>query len=175
MNDSQISLIKAYEKGYRIINGEVISPSGKVRKTDLDTQGYKRFTIAIKDILNSKKIRRHRAIAVHRLVAYQKYGIYMFNPNIEVRHLDGNQLNNIETNIVIGTHVENMMDVPKYKRVEHAKIASKKIRKFTDDEMEIIKSFHNVRKSYKETMNIFNITSKGTLYRILNIKYKTNI
>jgi len=41
--------------------------------------------------------------------------------------------------------------------------------------MEIIRKFHDKYKSYKKTMEKFNITSKGSLHFILNNMYKTKV
>jgi hypothetical protein len=110
---------------------------------------------------------------VHRLVAYQKYGMNIFNPNFEVRHLDGNIVNNLDDNIILGSHKENMMDKPEAVRQFHSIRAASVLRKFTDYEIEKIRAYHIKCGSYKQTMSIFNITSKGTLCYILNVNYKT--
>ena len=50
-------------------------------------------------------------IPVHKFVAYLKFGDEIFKEGIEVRHLDGNSLNNGYENISIGTHTQNMRDI----------------------------------------------------------------
>ena len=146
-------IIRAAEKGYKVINGEVISPfSVKPLSLRPDTRGYYRFKIK-----NDKNV--SVSVNVHRLVAYQKYGDALFEEGIEVRHKDGNQVNNLDDNILIGTHSDNMMDKPKEQRIidaSHAKYPHK----------EIIE-YYKKMKSYKKTMEKFKISSKGTLHFIL--------
>lgn len=156
----------AYEKGYRVLDGNVISPfRAEPLALQINTHGYFRFSVSYYG--------QREVILVHRLLAFQKYGTEIFRNDLEVRHLDGNKFNNSTENIVLGTHSENQMDKPKYMLKRDAINASTHIRKFTDMEMEEIRAFH--RGSYKETMEEFDITSKGTLHYILNMKYQTKV
>lgn len=162
MNKTNETILIAYNKGYRVLNGIPYNPNGIVLNGSVNKSGYLTITPM-----------HHKKIKVHRLVGYQKYGYKIFEKGIVVRHLDGNKLNNTDENIAIGTQRENMLDIPKYKRVSKSikgrNAALKKITLFTPQEMEEIRNFHNG--SYKETMKKFNIISKGTLHRILNKKY----
>ena len=58
-----------------------------------------------------------------------------------------------------------MMDRKKEDRIAHAKLASSYWQKHNPD---VIKKYYAKEKSYKKTMEHFNISSKGTLYYILN-------
>jgi hypothetical protein len=58
-------------------------------------------------------------------------------------------------------------------RLEHALKASGNMRKYTDSQIEEIKLFYSNDKSYKNTMEKFGITSKGSLHFILNNTYIT--
>ena len=166
MSKSIDVLIDAYNKGYRVKDGVVFSPyRNKPIKLQVNTNGYYRFSIV------HKKQREH--VLVHRLVAYQKYGWRLFKSGIEIRHLDNNYLNNLEDNIVFGTHSENMMDKPEKVRKSASIEASTNIRKFTDAEMDAIRRYHGG--SYKDTMAVFDITSKGTLHYILSTEYQTSV
>lgn len=166
----QQGIVTAHDKGYRVVNGQVISPfSGKPlklyfkfdRKSDYEVH---RFTVYDPEY-------GRLAVNAHQLMAFQKYGLKIFEPDIVIRHLDGNSLNNNENNIAIGSRSDNEFDKPKEVRVQAATTASTKIRRFTDYEMEDIRNFHNG--SYKDTMRAFDIKSKGTLHYILNTDYKT--
>ena len=86
-------LIETFEKGYRIIDGIIYNPDGKILKGYVGKRGYRRFSPV-----------RTNHVKVHRLVAYQKFGDALFEEGIEVRHLDNNKLNNSEDNIALGTH-----------------------------------------------------------------------
>ena len=149
-------LLKAYEDGYRVVDGEVISPySDEPRSLRIDTRGYKSFTVKIEGRYYPVNV------PVHRLLAYQKYGDALLEDGIEARHLDGDQLNNLDDNINIGTHGDNMMDKsPEQRRID----AGNHGRKHPHDE---ILEFYDRTGSYKETMRRFNLTSKGTLHYIL--------
>ena len=167
MSKANKVLLLAYKKGYRIINNKIIGPRGNTIKPSIDTNGYYRFSVPH----NKELGRRCRtSIQVHRLVAYQKYGDLLFKNNTHVRHLDNNQLNNFDSNISIGTPSDNMRDKDKKVRTKASIQASTKIRKFTDEEIEEIRRTHT---SYKDSMERWGISSKGTLWYILNNKYVT--
>jgi hypothetical protein len=161
MSKSNIILKDCYNKGYRIKDGKIFSPSKKELKGRISKIGYKEFSYYYK-----KKCERVR---VHRLVAYQKYKEKIFNKYIQVRHLDNNCLNNMEKNIAIGTQSENKYDVPIKKRELISKYASSFLRKFSDKKEKEIRNFHNSTKSYKQTMNKFKIP-KSSLHYIINKK-----
>lgn len=171
LSNSAKELIFAYEKGYRVINGEVFSP---FRKEPLkiglrirsDYESYY-FSCRGSDL-------KSKYIPVHRLVAYQKYGNKIFKNGIHVRHLDGNSLNNCDDNILIGTPSENCLDKPKEIRLKSSIEAATKTRRFKDSEIEEIRSYKKLGNSYKEVMKRFNISSKGSLHFILNNNYVTS-
>ena len=162
----------AYEQGYRVRGEKVIKLStGKEHSLQLlNNKGYRlyRFSITLSNTKN-----RRRSVFVHQLLAYQKYGMSAFESGIVVRHLDGDSLNNEHNNVIIGSQSDNMMDRPAGQRLEHSIKAATIIRRFTDKEIVIIKKFH--KGSYKETMDRFNISSKGTLHYILNTQYQTTV
>jgi hypothetical protein len=106
----------AYQLGFRIRNGKVISFTGRERRAHRDKWGYKKFTI---DISSKKQI----SILIHRLAMYQRHGDLIYNFEC-IRHKDGN--------------------------------------------IEEIRKNHT---SYKETMKIYNIPNKSSLWEILNRKY----
>ena len=162
-------VIAAYETGYRVVNGKVISPySGNILKTRLKGPAHPYEQFSFHDSFG----KNHNA-AVHKLKAYQKFGEEAFAPGIEVRHLDGDSINNLGNNIGIGTRQDNELDKTPEVRLKSSITAATKLRKFTDAVMEEIREFHNG--SYKETMETFGISSKATLHRILNVTYKTTV
>jgi len=171
---ANLYVIEAYNRGYRVIDGELYGPTGKKRKPNIKitSDGYKfeRFNICIRQ---NKNDYNRPSIPVHKLAAFQKFGEKSFEVDIQVRHLDGNSLNNKDYNLELGTPLDNSLDKKPEVRLQSSITASTYIRKFTDEEMEEIRKFH--RGSYKETMETFSISSKGTLHRILNVKYVTKI
>lgn len=62
--------------------------------------GYRRIRV----LINGAR----KSVAIHRLVALAFYG--PCPEGLEVRHLDGNRLNNQLSNLSYGTHTENMQD-----------------------------------------------------------------
>ena len=157
-----IELIRIFKKGYRVIDGVVYNPNGKVLKGCVHSNGY-RFIHCSNNGL----------VPVHRLVALQKFGSKLFEPGIMVRHLDNNPLNNHEWNIALGTNRDNQLDRNAKDREQDAINAATHIRKFTDKELILIRNYYEECRSYKDTMAFWGISSKGTLHYILNTEYKT--
>ena len=154
---NSLHMVNAYKKGYRISNeGYAISYTGKPMKLRISPSGYYVFNARINNIL--------RIIYVHQLQAYQKYGESVFCCFC-VRHIDGNKLDNSIENINIGSHSDNMMDIPELNRIKKSSLANVK---YTFLEVQKIIEFYNKCKSYKKTMIEFNISSKGTLFYIIN-------
>lgn len=151
----------ASNRGYRVdTEGRLISPNGSFRKTRKTKRGYADTNIRIKGKLYH--------ISVHRLAIYQKYGDLALEAQC-VRHLDGNPSNNALDNLEIGTQSDNRFDIPEYIRVKVASYASSCTAGYhSDEEVLKIKEEYNKNRSYSQTQKIFNISSKGTLYYILN-------
>jgi len=168
-NKHTIMLKYAYDKGYRVKNGEPYSYKGHIIKGTNNGQGYYTFSLRIPGNRKYKSAN----IKVHRLAAYQKYGLKMFENGIEVRHLNGNRHDNTWNNICIGTHSDNMMDQSKETRMKKSLKAATKRRRFIDEEMEHIRTLHKQGWSYTKLMKEFNISSKGTMSYIINNKYQT--
>ena len=153
MNREQI----AYKKGYRVLmDGTPISKRNQLSGSNCN--GYIRLGIRIEG--------KKDYVMVHRLQAYQKYGDKMFEKGIVVRHLNGNPKDNSWDNIAIGTASQNMMDIPAHIRMAKSLHATSFHRKH--DKETIRKYYESNGLSYKKTMEKFNISSKGTLWFILN-------
>ncbi len=151
-------IIIAFKKGYRCTaDGKLLNPKGK-------EIGYKHH----RDEYLETKIRidgKNVNIEAHRLQAFQKYGHKLFEKGIEVRHLNAERHDFSWENICIGTHSQNMMDVPEQIRIASALCATAKVRKY---DKQLVRKFHAESNSYKKTMENFGISSKGTLHFILN-------
>ena len=166
MNESQLALKTAYEKGYRVKNNCVYSFfKNCFLKLQTNQSGYLYFNIKLQ--------RKSIKVFVHRLVAYEKYKDKLFDQGIVVRHLNGNQKDNSFNNICIGTQQENMLDRKPGDRLQHAIKASRSIKRFTNEEINCIKQEHSSGMGYKALMEKFQISSKGTLHFILNNEYVT--
>lgn len=147
----------AAKRGYVVTEeGVLLNPKG-LKIGYFNEQGY--FASGLK--VGGKVIR----LNAHRLQAFQKYGELLYNDGIVTRHLNSNKEDNSWGNIVIGSYSENMLDIPKQIRIKKAIYASSFKKKYNNED---IINFHNEHKSYKRTMQQFNISSKGTLNYILN-------
>jgi len=107
--------LEAFNRGYRIVDGEVISPKGKMLTPCYAQSGYKKFGIRIPTISYGTAI-----MLYHCLAAFQKFGDKWLYSNYVVRHLDGDYKNNNLENIEIGTQSQNILDIPVEKRKAQA-------------------------------------------------------
>ncbi len=155
------AIIFAYKKGYHVINQEAYYKHKKLTK--YITKSYYHF--GVKD--SRKKVVN---IPIHRMIAYQKYGTKIFKKGIVVRHLDGNHLNNEYSNIKIGTHQDNRLDIPIKKRLQLSLHATSYVKKY--DHEKII-DLHKKGNSYSKIMKEFNISSKGTISYIIKNSYSS--
>lgn len=105
MNFSRVEIL-AVERGYSITpQGELINPRGKVVRGKIDGWGYRHTVL--------KRDGRSKTLRFHRLQAYTKFGEAIYTQGLETRHLDSNPANNAIDNIGLGTHQQNMDDVPR--------------------------------------------------------------
>lgn len=107
-------LLRAIKEGYYFdfLTQEIVRPSGLRKKPKIyGKQRYPSITT------------NYGSFPVHKLVAYQLYGVAIFEKNTVIRHLDGNVLNLNKDNIKLGTHSQNNLDKPKEKRINAAKKA----------------------------------------------------
>lgn len=148
-NDCIVALFK---KGYNVIDGRIFRENKVEIKQYIHDKGYYYFTV--------RYLKKNLTIYVHKMVAYKKYGHKLFEPNIQVRHLDSNPINNLEENIGIGTPSENMMDKSPEVRMRVALIASSFAKKHNHEE---ILKMHNEGLSYRKIMEKTGIKSKGTI------------
>ncbi len=161
-------VIVAYEKGYRVNNqGDVISPFSGLRRKLTHTSKFKYYRFNIGNL--GKKY----SVFVHKLVAYQKYGDELFGDGVVVRHKNNNSLDNSYDNILIGTQTDNMQDRDPKERLYHSIKASTHLRKFSDETIQEIKDRRGNGATYKELMEGFGITSKGSLHYMIHTDYVT--
>ena len=160
-NKKNRAIIKLYELGYSVTNGFIVNPSGKELKRQIDRNGYYSVTVKIDGVATK--------CMIHRFVAFCKFGNKIFQPNIVVRHLDGNSKNNEHGNIDIGSQSQNCLDRKKSDRIKHAKKAATKIRKLSHDEAEQLRLDRKNGLTYSELVIKYNI-AKSTVSYIVNKK-----
>ena len=158
----------ASNKGYVVVNCKVYGKNGIERKLYKNKRGYLSFTI------KNPSTSKNRSVHVHRLVAYQLYGKELYEEGFQVRHLDGNPLNNCEYNICLGTKSQNEMDkLPEIRRKVAIK-ASSKIRVLSDEMVMKVKQRRIDGASYRQLVEEFGLSGKGQAYFIVNNEYVTN-
>lgn len=139
----------AFDKGYRVdTEGQVVSPTGRIRKLRPDRNGYLTFGVRDYD-------RKHRHCYVHRLAGFEKFGSAIHAEGIQVRHLDGDHRNNKPSNVGVGSASQNTFDKPKSTRVRVAGNANRR-----HDHAGILASYRS--SGFSETQRRFSL-SKSTL------------
>lgn len=152
----------AFEKGYRVTReGAVIGISGVVLKAWKSHTGYLEFT----------HVRGRRKTRVHRLQAYQKFGERIYEEGLEVRHLDGNRLNNHEDNIELGTHTDNMRDRSPEERFATSMKAARHRRKLSSEDVLEMRKLSAAGATGKALAELYGV-SKGTVSDILSGKQR---
>lgn len=170
--------IYSHKLGYRVTKeGEIVNPKGSTIKSFLNGKNAKPYLVfSIRDLSKWKYAKK---VKVHKLQAYQKFGKDAFKNKLEVRHLDGNSLNNSWDNIEIGTSSDNQMDIPKEIRIKTAIIASRKMQDSSrsQDKRKLIYEDLKNNLPYTEIMEKHGVTSKGTLSYMKNksLEYKNYI
>jgi hypothetical protein len=158
------ALLLAESIGYIIKEGNVYHPK-KVTPVKLyPVDGYPTFSV------RSRTRGIKGLVAVHRLLAYRKYGDAVFDNNIEVRHLDADRSNFSYENIVIGTALQNSLDKPTSLRRAVAIIASSHKRVLSNTDVASILEMRKNNKTYKQIGAIYGI-SKSTLSYLFNKSY----
>ena len=160
-NRNQI-IIESAKRGYIVSELGVVKGLRKNILKLTVAKGYYCFTIRF-----GLKNKGH-GVYVHRLQAYQKFGTKFFEEGIQVRHVNGNSLDNSFENIQIGTHSENMLDIPKEVRIKTSNVAWRKANPRTEKERFEIYKLINNGLSYSQINKRLSV-SNGTLSYMKNI------
>lgn len=163
----QIEKVKmAYEKGYRVReDGVVIGLRGRPLKPNVSSKPNSKMKITVRHPVTN----RPKQVLVHLLAAYQWFGDDLFQKDIQVRHLDGNGLNNSRSNFALGTQSENMMDRPPEKRLAQARKAAKVLRSLSVSEVRELRRDRKRGYTYKDLIYKYGI-AKSTVSYIVNRK-----
>lgn len=161
MSKSDLLIIEAFQKGYRVENGEIFNHLHQKVNFWLQN-GYP--TIAISS----------HPVFVHRLTAYQKFGNAIFEKEMQVRHLNGDKLDFSFQNIEIGTSKQNQLDKPIEKRKHAGYLSALRKRKLSIEQATKIRNEYSLltkkRGFTRATARKYNV-GEATIYRI--IYYKT--
>ena len=104
-SDKKKAVVEAYNKGYRLINNEVVY-KGNVRKLDCRAKKKSKYGVDVGCAYLSFGVRNDEGkrvqIFVHHLAAYQKFGNQFLETEGVVIHLDGDTTNNQLDNLALG-------------------------------------------------------------------------
>ena len=159
--------------GYRVEpSGDVIGTSGYKILASAHC-GYRQISVRMPAAEGRK---RSRALNVHRLQAYQKYGDAIFETGVVVRHLNGDSLDNSWDNILIGTQSENLLDMSSNARVSKALHAASFVRRFSNEQILEIIRLRNIDKlTCLQIAEKMGIKSKGHISEILSGKLYSTV
>ena len=156
LSEKTAATVWAVQKGYKINKmGDLYNPKN-TKVIGFIKRGYRHTGVRY----NNKNI----PIAFHRMQAYQKFGISAFKKQVQVRHLNGNPLDNSWDNIAIGTQYDNTMDIPPLERKIGASNPVYNHEEILED--------RNSGMTYKQIMEKHGISSKGTVSFIINKSLK---
>lgn len=141
-------------------SGQAYSPRGN----KVGTRGKSNYLYFGIRINKSKVIK----VYIHRLQAFQKFGDKIYEIGLEIRHLNNNCRDNSLHNIGVGTHTENMLDVPKEVRCYNSINAGNAAKRYSDEQAQEMYQKHLMGMSYKQIMKEYGISSLGTLSFIIN-------
>lgn len=164
LSKSNQMVIIAHRRGYRVNRYGVLYNLREAPIKQGIRKGYCNVTLRIGQRGENQVVK----LMVHKLVAYQQFGEKMFEKGIEVRHLNGNSLDNSWKNIDIGTRSDNAMDKPREVRIKVARYAASKTKNAKSPEMvAAIIEDRNKGLTYKELADKYKM-SKGTLSYYFN-------
>jgi hypothetical protein len=155
----------AHKKGYRVLlDGSVRSHVGRNRKLNKCSGGYFRFTVGPPG--------NHGWIHVHVLAGLQYFGERALAEGTQVRHLDGDKINNLRENLALGSPSDNALDISPTIRFGRARHAALSQRKLSSEEAESLRSDRAAGFTYSRLMEKYGI-AKSTVSYIVNRKTYT--
>lgn len=116
MSLTLVRIKEALARGYTVDveQGALYNPKGREIRGHISDYGYRRIGFYF---------RGHRdlngQVLLHQMVAHAKFGDAAVQKGTDVRHLDGNRLNNRGSNIAIGSRLDNHLDRPLAERQAH--------------------------------------------------------
>lgn len=116
-------------------------------------------------VVDNRKVRV--PIPVHRLAAFQKFSEASLVEGVVTRHKDGNALNNLSKNLLLGTPLDNTMDRSPEARQRHALVAARATRKLSQEALASLRADRDKGMTYKELMTRYPV-GKATLSGIFN-------
>lgn len=154
--------VEAYRRGYRVRDdGTVISPYGRTVGWKA-TSGYYAITLKV----GKKATWTH----VHLLAAYQRFGDKALSAGVQVRHLNGNTLDNSKGNIAIGSQSDNQMDIPA--DVRRRRAAESDRRKLTFEQAQQLRKDHKKGTPYSVLVRRYGVSKATVSYIVTKRTYQ---
>lgn len=154
--------VEAYRRGYRIRDdGTVISPYGRTVGWKA-TSGYYAITLRV----GKKATWTH----VHFLAAYQRFGERALSADVQVRHLNGNTLDNSKGNIAIGSQSDNQMDI--HPEIRRQRAATSNRRKLTFEQAQQLRKDHKNGTPYSVLMHRYGVSKATVSYIVTKRTYQ---
>ena len=173
LSNNNQAILYYYNKGYRVTKeGFMIRPDSSIVLGSIQvytpnkSKGNLNYKYKVR-VVTGKKNGKNIYCPVHRFVAYCKYGDKIFEEGIQVRHKNGDSLDNSWDNILIGTQSDNMMDIPEEIRKASSDKAWRAANPRTKEEREEIYNALISGESYKSIKNRLGV-SLGTLSYMKN-------
>lgn len=98
---TQRRIVEAVSRGYKIVDGQLYGPKGKLQVGLSGKQRYPTFSTNWGSVFG---------VPVHMFAAYCYFGEAAFVEGVNVRHFNGDTLDYSETNILLGSSSANQMD-----------------------------------------------------------------
>jgi len=176
MSKSDKYLMEAYERGYRAVDGRIVSPNGEDVVVFLTGAKDNKWRYPCFTFYPAKGDYKY-PIKAHRFAAYCYFGKVALEAE-SVRHLNGNTADFSQNNIAYGTHKENTADIPREKFL-HGTQAARKTRhlrrppaaKLTDDEVRYIRQSEKSRVELAEMFGIH----RDSVGRVINRKVYSHV
>lgn len=160
---------EAFERGLRVNEaGEVIGLLGRVRSPQVMTSAHGYKIAKVNLTFDGKNI----FITVAKLAAYQWFGEKALAADVQVRHLDGNSLNNAKDNLAIGSASDNMMDRPAEVRLTAAKAGATKVRRLSEEGVTAFRADRAAGMSLNALAKKYQVAKSTASYIVNNKTYQ---
>jgi len=114
------------------------------------------------------------SVQVHKLAKYQWFGASSLREGVELRHLDGNRQNNRRSNLALGSHADNMQDVPAETRLKKAKKAAFARRRLSMQQANALRRDRRRGMKYSVLTEKYGVCKSIVSYIVNNKMYKNS-
>lgn len=175
LSKAAFHIMYAHARGYRVHRcGKVESFTGTILKLRdrFKGRGRRAADAPYLEFCAADSDGRSRSVMVHRLQAYQKFGLRMFDEGLVVRHMNDITRDNSWDNIELGTYSENIMDKSPEARKAQARKAALASRKLTMDQARELRAARATGVPVRELCKLYDLQSSAVYAIINNRSYK---